>query len=72
MEQRLTVLKEYMTLNDMKEYFDFKDGKTFEKWERQGLKTIKLTRRTKFYKADDIREFLDKTIESILSMWIKL
>lgn len=62
MEQRLTVLKEYMTLNDMREYFQFKDPKTFGEWEKRGLKVIKLTEKSKLYKADDIREFLDKTI----------
>ncbi|EGC83577.1 hypothetical protein [Anaerococcus hydrogenalis] len=59
MEERLTVLKEYMTLSDMKEYFQFKDSKTFRDWEQKGLKTIKLTESSKLYKACDIREFLD-------------
>lgn len=56
---KLTVLKEYMSLSDMKNYFGFKDNKTFADWEKEGLKVIKISERTKFYKADDIREFLD-------------
>jgi hypothetical protein len=57
--ERLTVLKEYMTPQDMMEYFGFKSAKTFESWERDGLKVISLTTRTKFYRADDIREYLN-------------
>nr|DAN81504.1 MAG TPA: Pyocin activator protein PrtN [Caudoviricetes sp.] len=57
--ERLTVLKEYMTPQDMMEYFGFKSAKTFENWEKDGLKVISLTTRTKFYRADDIREYLN-------------
>ncbi len=57
--ERLTVLKEYMTPQDMMEYFGFKSTKTFENWEKDGLKVISLTTRTKFYRADDIREYLN-------------
>lgn len=56
---RLTVLKEYMTPHDMMEYFGFKSTKTFENWEKDGLKVVSVTGRTKFYRADDIREFLN-------------
>lgn len=56
---KLTVLKEYMTPHDMKEYFGFKSTKTFENWERDGLKVVTVTGRTKFYKAEDIRNYLD-------------
>lgn len=55
---RLTVLKEYMTPNDMMEYFGFKSTKTFDNWEKDGLKAVVVTGRTKFYKAEDIREYL--------------
>lgn len=57
--ERLTVLKEYMTPQDMMEYFGFKSTKTFENWEKDGLKVVSLTTRTKFYRADDIREYLN-------------
>lgn len=58
-EERLTVLKDYMTLDDMTEYFGL-SKKTIGNWEKDGLKTVQLTGRTKFYKASDIREYLDK------------
>lgn len=57
--ERLTVLKEYMTPQDMMEYFGFKSAKTFENWEKDGLKVVCVTARTKFYRADDIREYLN-------------
>ena len=57
--EKLTVLKESMTLSDMKEYFQFKDGKTFGEWEKKGLKVVKLTEKSKLYRACDIREFLN-------------
>lgn len=57
--ERLTVLKEYMTPRDMMEYFGFKSAKTFENWEKDGLKVVSVTSRTKFYRADDIREYLN-------------
>lgn len=56
--ERLTVLKEYMTPDDMKNYFGFKSAKTFDNWEKDGLKAVVVTGRTKFYKAEDIREYL--------------
>lgn len=58
-EDRLTVLKDYMTLEDMTEYFGL-SKKTIGNWEKDGLKTVQLTNRTKFYRASDIREYLDK------------
>ena len=58
-EERLTVLKDYMTLSDMKNYFQFKDNKTFSEWEQKGLKTVILTEKSKLYKKEDIIEFLD-------------
>lgn len=57
--QKLTVLKEYMTLDDMAEYFNL-DKKSIYNWERNGLKTIQLSTRLKFYKADDVREYLEQ------------
>lgn len=57
--ERLTVLKEYMTPSDMMEYFGFKSAKTFDNWEKDGLKVVCVTARTKFYRADDIREYLN-------------
>lgn len=57
--QKLTVLKEYMSLSDMKSYFGFKDNKTFDKREQMGLKTVRVTEKTKFYRKKDIQEFLD-------------
>ena len=59
-EERLTVLKDYMTLSDMKNYFQFKDNKTFSEWEQKGLKAVILTGKSKLYKKEDIIEFLDK------------
>ncbi len=59
-EERLTVLKDYMTLQDMKDYFQFKDNKTFSEWEQKGLRIVKLTGKSKLYKKEDIIEFLDK------------
>lgn len=58
-EERLTVLKDYMTLSDMKNYFQFKDNKTFSEWEQKGLKAVILTEKSKLYKKEDIIEFLD-------------
>ncbi|WP_311486538.1 hypothetical protein [uncultured Anaerococcus sp.] len=58
-EDRLTVLKDYMTLSDMKNYFQFKDNKTFSEWEQKGLKAVILTEKSKLYKKEDIIEFLD-------------
>ena len=58
-EERLTVLKEYMTPSDMKEYFQFKDIKTFSDWEQRGLKAVVLSAKSKLYKKEDIVEFLD-------------
>lgn len=58
-EERLTVLKDYMTLSDMKNYFQFKDNKTFSEWEQKGLKAVILTGKSKLYKKEDIIEFLD-------------
>ena len=49
-EERLTVLKDYMTLSDMKNYFQFKDNKTFSEWEQKGLKAVILTGKSKLYK----------------------
>lgn len=57
--ERLTVLKEYMTPEDMMDYFGFKCKKTFDKWEQEGLKAVRLSERAKFYRAEDIRKFLD-------------
>lgn len=57
---RLTVIKEYMTPDDMCSYFGFKDKRMFTKWEADGLKTIKLTEKSKLYAGDDVREYLDK------------
>lgn len=58
-KERLTMLKEYMTQQDMCDYFGFKSYKTFDNWEKEGLKVVKVTERTKFYRADDIRDFLN-------------
>lgn len=57
--ERLTVLKEYMTPNDMMDYFGFKCAKTFDNWEKDGLKAVVVTGKTKFYKAEDIRDYLN-------------
>lgn len=58
-KERLTVLKEYMTPEDMLNYFGFKSKKTFDNWELEGLRAIRLSGRTKFYRAEDIRKFLN-------------
>lgn len=58
--ERLTVIKEYMTPDDMCSYFGFKDKRIFTKWEADGLKTIKLSERSKLYAGDDVRDYLDK------------
>lgn len=58
-QERLTVLKEYMTLDDMAEYFDL-SKKTISNWEKDGLKTVQVSNRLKLYRAADIREYLDK------------
>lgn len=57
-EERLTVLKDYMTLDDMQNYFQASSG-TIGKWEEKGLKVCLLSREKKYYKKDDIVEFLD-------------
>lgn len=56
---RLTVIKEYMTPDDMCSYFGFKDKRQFVKWEEDGLKTIKLSEKSKLYAGDDVRDYLD-------------
>lgn len=58
-QERLTVLKEYMTLDDMTEYFDL-SKKTISNWEKDGLKTVQVSNRLKLYRASDIRDYLDK------------
>lgn len=58
-EERLTVLKDYMTLSDMKNYFQVKSSDTISKWEKGGLKVCFLNREAKYYKKEDIIEFLD-------------
>ena len=58
-KERLTVIKEYMTPEDMCSYFGFKDKRMFTKWEADGLKTIKLSEKSKLYAGDDVREYLD-------------
>ena len=58
--ERLTVIKEYMTPEDMCSYFGFKDKRMFTKWEQDGLKTIKLSVKSKLYAGEDVREYLDK------------
>lgn len=57
--ERLTVIKEYMTPDDMCSYFGFKDKRMFVKWEEDGLKTIKLSEKSKLYAGDDVRDYLD-------------
>lgn len=57
--ERLTVIKEYMTPDDMCSYFGFKDKRMFTKWEQDGLKTIKLSEKSKLYAGDDVRDYLD-------------
>lgn len=59
-KERLTVIKEYMTPDDMCSYFGFKDKRMFVKWEENGLKTIKLSEKSKLYAGEDVREYLDK------------
>lgn len=58
-EERLTVLKDYMTLSDMKNYFQVGSNSTISDWEKDGLKVCSLSRQTKYYKKEDIIEFLD-------------
>lgn len=58
-EERLTVLKDYMTLSDMKNYFQVVSNSTISDWEKDGLKVCSLNRQTKYYKKEDIIEFLD-------------
>ncbi|WP_257875766.1 hypothetical protein [Anaerococcus sp. Marseille-P3625] len=57
-EERLTVLKDYMTLSDMKNYFQI-STRTVDNWEKDGLKICFLNRESKYYKKEDIIEFLD-------------
>lgn len=57
---RLNTLKEYMSPWDMCEYFGRKHPKTFDDWEKLGLRAVIVTGRTKYYKKEDIIEFLDK------------
>lgn len=59
-KERLTIIKEYMTPEDMCSYFGFKDKRMFTKWEADGLKTIKLSEKSKLYAGEDVREYLDK------------
>ena len=57
--ERLTVLKDYMTLDDMKNYFQINTNDTIREWEKGGLKVCYLNRLSKYYKKEDIIEFLD-------------
>lgn len=38
-------MKEFMTLDEFKEYFDIKDNKTVREWEQQGLVAIYITKK---------------------------
>lgn len=58
--KRLSVLKEYMSPWDMCEYFGREHPKTFSDWEKLGLRAVIVTGKTKYYKREDIIEFLDK------------
>lgn len=58
-EEKLTVLKDYMTLSDMKNYFQVGSNSTISDWEKDGLKVCFLNRQSKYYKKEDIIEFLD-------------
>lgn len=57
--RRLDTLKEYMTLDDMKSYFQIKSDSTISNWEKEGLKVCYITRQLKYYKKEDIQEFMD-------------
>lgn len=58
-EERLTVLKDYMTLSDMANYFQV-STRTVGDWEKDGLIICFFNRESKYYKKEDIVEFLDK------------
>lgn len=57
--RRLDILKDYMTLDDMKSYFQVKTNKTISDWEKEGLKVCYISRLSKYYKKEDIQEFMD-------------
>lgn len=57
--RRLDILKDYMTLDDMKSYFQVKSNTTISDWEKEGLKVCYINRQSKYYKKEDIQEFLD-------------
>ncbi len=57
--RRLDVLKDYMTLDDMKCYFQVKSDTTISNWEKEGLKVCYINRQSKYYKKEDIQDFMD-------------
>lgn len=57
--RRLDTLKDYMTLDDMKSYFQVKSDTTISNWEKEGLKVCYINRQSKYYKKEDIQDFMD-------------
>lgn len=53
-------MKEFMTLQEFKEYFGIKDNKTVQSWEENGLKAIYMSNKRKYFYCEDIREFMLK------------
>ena len=56
MEERLTVIKDFMTRKDMMDYFDIKTD-TLLDWENQGLNFKKIGRK-KYYEKEEIKRFI--------------
>lgn len=57
--RRLDILKDYMTLDDMKSYFQVKSNNTISDREKEGLKVCYINRQSKYYKKEDIQDFMD-------------
>ena len=58
MEQQLTTLKEYMTIEDMCNYFQISNA-TLDNWRKEkGLKDRKIGRKVLF-KKEEIERFID-------------
>lgn len=52
-------MKEIMNLEEACKYFDVTD-KTLYKWEKMGLKPVRMSQKLKFYQRDEILRFFEQ------------
>lgn len=53
-------MKEFMTLQEFKQYFGIKDDKTVRSWEENGLKAIYISNKRKYFHNEDVRAYMLK------------